>query len=306
MASALPLTPAARGSTTPSTCALEGCEEPVIRRPGGGRPRLYCSDGHRAEARRRRVAGGTAPDADDPLARTRLLLREALTRLDQAAAGSDARNDARLAALRAETTAQVLEAQQLAADAARRAESLWTQLEREREEWESARRALTEERERATAALHELTGALDGARAELEHELVRHHGDVEELTRRLHTQAAALAAAASETDDLRRTLADSGTALGRAERRAAQAETATRRGEEARRALEVRSARTEEQVKQATARVRQLEADLKQSRRDLVAERRQRGELVAELRRQRPGGLQPQPRRTPRRGSAIS
>lgn len=299
-------TSATIGAATPVTCALEGCEAPVVRRAGGGRPRLYCSDRHRAEARRRRVAGRAAPEGDEPLTHARRLLRDALSRLDQAATGDDARNGAQLAALRAETTAQVLEAQQLAADATRRAEAYWTQLEHERAEWETARRTLLEDRARATDALHELTGSLDGARDELERELVRHHGDVEELTRRLHAQTAACTAVTSKAEDLRRALADRDTALENATRRATSAEAEARRNDNARRGLEVRMARTEEQGKHAAARVRQLEADLKQSRQDLVAERRQRGRIVSELRRQLGGNPPAPPRRPPRRGTTVS
>lgn len=267
-------------------CALEGCDQYVVRQPGGGRPRLYCSDRHRAEARRRRLAAGAAPADDDPVAQVRRLLREALTRLDQASAGNDAREGARLTAIRAEATGQVLEAQQLAADAARRTEAAWSELEAAHAQWAAQRRALLDERQRAIAALDEATGALDGTRAALDQELVRHHGDVEELTRRLQVQAAAHASAVSELETLRGSVSDMREALERAERRAAQAEAAAHRNDEARRDLDIRAARAGEQAKQMTARVRQLESDLKQSRKDLVAERRQRGTIVATLRRE--------------------
>src|SRR5258708_36510885 len=50
-------------TTPPTTCALPGCDNSVEQPVGGGRPRLYCSDSHRAAARRVRLGdagdGGT-------------------------------------------------------------------------------------------------------------------------------------------------------------------------------------------------------------------------------------------------------
>lgn len=181
----------------PTTCALEGCGAPVERRAGGGRPRLYCSDAHRALARRRRLRQPAGEP--DPLVEARALLVRAVERLEQASAASPAPEDpAAVAEARARATAEVLAAQQVAARAARDGAAARRRLEAERAEWETERRALHARNERdeteiarLAAETERLAGALEGARAELETELLRHHRDVEELQAALERRSPA-------------------------------------------------------------------------------------------------------------------
>jgi chromosome segregation ATPase len=282
-----------------TACALHGCDVPIVRRAGGGRPRLYCSDAHRAEARRRRLnpaaaAGCTAGDGgsshrrDDGLEGARSLLVQALARLDHVAAGAP-QDDARVAAIRAEATGEVLRAQQAAADAARREEDVEARLRRERTEWQETLRSLLGERAEQTRLIEELTGALDGARAELEQELLRHHEDAARADSLLQAQRESHE---TEIEQLLSGLAETGerlaAALGTAEQAEARAQRAealladrTAEGVE----LEIRSARMEEQSRQAADRLAETKAELDRLRRELTDERRHHRAVEAELRR---------------------
>jgi len=125
-------------------CALPGCDVEFPRRQGG-RPRLYCSDAHRAEAHRRRQS---APED------TETLLRRLLASIAQA--GADAPGEAALAQARAEAAEQVARARAEEALALSRAED--------------AEAALAEREEEATALADELDqvkGTLVATREEL-------------------------------------------------------------------------------------------------------------------------------------------
>jgi len=136
---------------TPSTsgievtlCALVGCDTPITPRVGG-RPRLYCSDAHRAEAHRRRVR--QVPDTES-------LLRQALSSLE--APEPPGKKDAALAAVRAEM------AEALAAAALESAEAL-----ARAEEAEAALAERYEQIEAMTDELAQARGALEATREEL-------------------------------------------------------------------------------------------------------------------------------------------
>lgn len=168
------------GSLGLPACALEGCDTPVVRHDGGGRPKLYCCDAHRALARRRRLRSRGAQQ-DVRQAQAIEALRQAVALVEEAVAVPASSAEARLAEARAQATAQVLEAQRLAADAARELVTVRRRYEEERARWEAA---LTEARQREAldrALADELRAALEGARAELEDELLRHHRDVQAL-----------------------------------------------------------------------------------------------------------------------------
>lgn len=277
-------------------CALDGCEVPVVQRSGGGRPRLYCSDSHRAEARRHRLRsaqtpaeGGTPVSAGDgELEKVCTLLRAALAGVERARTAAP-RDEALVAAARAEATAEVLRAQQVAADAARHAAAARDQLAREQGEWQSALEEVSRDRAEHARALEELSGALDGARAELEHELLGHHEDAERAESILQAQRAAHAAdveqLSAELDELRRRLAGALGAADQAEEHALRAQQLVAERSTATLALEVRVARAEEQARQATARLEEAREELARLRTELATERRHHRAVETELRR---------------------
>ncbi len=285
------------------TCALEGCQVPVVRKPGGGRggrPRLYCSDAHRAEARRRRLGAGsgwllaraTPPAGDGPaiaipdhLDRLRTLLAEALSTIEVAA--RDARVSARphrdevlIATIRAETTAEVLRAHQAAADATRHAAAAEHRLEQEREDWRAALDGLASERGERERVIDELTGALEGARAELETELLRHHADAERTDALLQAQGLAhetqVMELTEELDQLRDRLTEATVDAEESRHRAARAEQLLEDRSAELVALEVRAARADEQARQVAERLDETKGELERVRRELADERRRR------------------------------
>lgn len=287
-----------------SVCALHGCDVPIVRRPGGGRPRLYCSDAHRAEARRRRLSpeggfsgaplagvvgdGASSRGRDDTLEGARALLVQALTRLDRVAAGAP-HDDARVAAIRAEATGQVLRAQQAAADAARREADVEERLQQERSEWRETLQSLLGERAEQARLIEELTGAVEGARAELEQELLRHHEDAARADSLLQAQRASHE---TEIEQLLSDLVETGERLAGALGAAEHAEARAQRAEDllAERTavtveLEIRSARIEEQSRQAENRLAETKAELDRLRRELTDERRHHRAVEADLRR---------------------
>lgn len=287
------------------TCALDGCAAAVVRRPGGGRPRLYCSDAHRAEARRRRLSspGTSTPEAltgageGQGLGAARALLVEALARIDDVEAASP-RDEVLVAAIRAEATEQVLRAQQAAADAARQAAAAEERLARERGEWQVTLGALVAERSEQARTIEELVGALEGVRAEFEAELLRHHADAARAESILESQRTAhdaeLAQAASDIAELRQCLVDAVAAGEHADQRAARAEQTLAERAAAAVDLEVRAARAEEQSRQAAERLKEAKGDLDRLRRELGDERRHHRTVEAELRRQESRGGQGQ------------
>lgn len=165
--------------TAGATCALEGCEVPITRQGGGGRPKRYCSDAHRALARRRRLRQGDAAP-DDLATRAVEALRSAVLLVEEAVAAPSGLQ-AQLAEARAQATAQVLEAQRMAADATRELVEARRRFDEERRRLQAE---LAEGRDRAArdrTTITELDAALEGARAELKAELLRHHRDVRAL-----------------------------------------------------------------------------------------------------------------------------
>lgn len=134
-----------------AVCALAGCDAEFPRRQGG-RPRLYCSDAHRAEARRRRVASPEDPET---------LIRRLVEALGHH--GGDGHDDVVLAQVRAETATQVARARAETAAALARAEEAEAVLaEREAELAEGAD-ALAEVRAALAAAQDALARANDEA-----------------------------------------------------------------------------------------------------------------------------------------------
>ena len=165
--------------TAGATCALEGCEVPIARQSGGGRPKRYCSDAHRALARRRRLRQGDA-GSDDLATRAVESLRSAVLLVEEAVAAPSGLQ-AQLAEARAQATAQVLEAQRMAADATRELVEARRRFDEERSRLQAELAAGHDRAARDRTTITELEAALEGARAELEAELLRHHRDVRAL-----------------------------------------------------------------------------------------------------------------------------
>jgi hypothetical protein len=161
-----------------TACALEGCDTTVVQHDRGGRPKLYCSDAHRALARRRRLRSERTR-GEDLGGRAVEALRHAATLVEEALA--TAAGQAHLAEIRAQATTQVLEAQRLAADATRELAAARRRFHHEQARLESELVAARERHARDKVTIEELQAALDGARAELEAELLRHHRDVQAL-----------------------------------------------------------------------------------------------------------------------------
>lgn len=271
-------------------CALEGCDAAVVQPAGGGRRRLYCSNAHRAEARRRRLATAPEPAPADVLgaALERLgVVVDDLARHRSALAAVDpSRQAAETARLRAETTAQVLAAQQSAADAAADAARARDELGAERDQRQG-------DRERYEAETEELRTALSTARANaaaatdaVDQAVIAHR---EELERR--DEAAAKAAAVHEHEVVRllAELEQSKTALATTEARAQAADDRASRSEADRqRAVEhaatVESSLAKARVDLATAR---SAADAATLRADDLAQRLENAEAELRAERQR-------------------
>lgn len=275
---------------------------PVVRSASGGRPRLYCSDAHRAEARRRRLGGApAAPAPDDPLGAVRRLLFEASAQLD--AAPRLPSYDAVLAEARAQATAEVLRAQQAAADALRRAASAEERLAEEGARWAETLREREASLEAQVRRAAELEHALGGARDALESELIAHHEDVHALQAALEThravheaacrsweaelgewqgaEAQARAALDAADERARRAEADAADAHGRARAAAARAAACDRQTTEAAR----RAQEAERRAGESDAAAAQLRQELAAVTAERDAARRERSGLLVELRR---------------------
>src|SRR6185437_7927022 len=243
-----------------SICALPGCDQPIVQPTGGGRPRQYCSDAHRAEARRRRLAGERGGDTAIEL------LGEALRQL-QSDAPPAVRTAAVVAEVRAQATADVLAAQREAAAARREALDADRQLGEQRE--------LIGTLGNQVAALQrqvaELQGALDGARDALEAEVVQHHQDVQAADHRVAAMAAIHRQqqddAAAELDRYRTDTVAAEARRADAADRAAKAEAEAADVQRVVAHLELRANRAEMATEQ-------VESRLAQARDDLAAERR--------------------------------
>ncbi|MGH9082861.1 MAG: hypothetical protein ACRDWN_05905 [Acidimicrobiales bacterium] len=235
----------------------------------GGRPRLYCSDAHRAEARRRRLgAEGGAAGEGDSLAGAADLLEQVVERLHRAAA--PAGPDPALAEERARATAELLRAQELAASAARRAADAEDRLAGERDAWEIGRAEGLATLAEQVAEADELRLALEGAERALDEELLRHHADVAEAEERFRAQAAiertVRAAIEVEVDRLRRELATAEGLGAAAADRLVRAEAEVRTWQERAGEVERRAAGAEVRSERLTLRTADLEAGIEEAR----------------------------------------
>lgn len=238
-----PSSPAGAGT---SVCALDGCDVPVLQPAAGGRRRLYCSNAHRAEARRRRLVEAPDPAPGDVVGGTVVRLASVLEDLRGFEATLRAVDPGlqslELARVRAEATAEVLAAQQASAKAAEEAARNSERLATERAGWERERTALqgeidglrstaTDARERAASTQEALDAAI-GA----------HRGALDE-----RDQLAARAAAAHEQEvaRLNEQLERSATALAAAQARAEASDHRASRAEEAARDAVAHAAATE-------------------------------------------------------------
>ena len=271
-----------------SICALAGCGVPVVQPAGGGRRRLYCSNAHRAEARRRRLVEAPEPAPGDllgpALARLGAVLEDlrgyeaTLRSIDPGLQAME------IARIRAEATAEVLAAQQAGAKAAEKAARSSERLAVERAGWERERAALGDEvdelRAAAAAARERATSAQDG----LETALAVHRAELDE---RDHLAARVAAAHEQEASRLSEQLDQSRTAVSAAQaradaadRRAAGAEDAARTAAEhavekeaSMSRLQVDLAKAQAAAESARQRAGSAERLLEQARADLQAER---------------------------------
>ncbi len=279
-------------------CALAGCAEVVVQPPGGGRRRLYCSNAHRAEARRRRLAESPESAPGDLLgpAVARLAsvlddLRSYETTLRSIDPGIQA---AEMARVRAQATAEVLAAQQLGATAAEDAARVTSRLASERAAWEAdhaaheaeadeLRAAVARSREAATAAQDALEAAMGAHRAEIDERDrraartdTRHQEETNRLSGELDEARIALAAALARADaaDHRAAAAE------HAARTAAQqlAETDAAMGQ-----LRIELTSAQVAMDSATQRAEQAEGLVDLTRAELAAERDRHDVSLAEL-----------------------
>jgi len=304
-----------------SVCALAGCEVAVVQPAGGGRRRLYCSNAHRAEARRKRLVETRDPAPGD-------LLGPALGRL--AAVLDDLRGceaalrsidpdlqAMEIARIRVESTAEVLAAQQAGAKAAEEAARSSERLAAERTGWEVERSALRDEveelrtagaaaRERATSAQDALEAALAAHRAELDerdHLAARAAAAHEQEASRLAEQldqsrtAASAAQARAEAADHRAASADQ--AARQAAERGAGTEASMNR-------LQVEVAKAEAAVDSANQRAASAERLLEQARADLQSERDRHDTSLSELHDQLAQLIARKPTRRPATKSASA
>jgi DNA repair exonuclease SbcCD ATPase subunit len=286
-------TPTADGAKA-SVCALAGCEVAVVQPAGGGRRRLYCSNAHRAEARRKRLVETPDPSPGDLLgpALGRLAavlddLRGYETTLRSIDPGVQAMEIARI---RAESTAEVLAAQQAGAKAAEEAARSSERLAAERTGWEVERTALRDEVEELRAAGAAATERATSAQDALEAALAAHRAELDE---RDHLAARAAAAHEQEASRLAEQLDQSRTAASAAQaraeaadHRAASADQAARQAAEraagteaSMNRLQVEVAKAEAAVESANQRAASAERLLEQARADLQSERDESGAM---------------------------
>jgi len=198
-----------------AVCALPGCDVEFPRRQGG-RPRLYCSDGHRAEAHRRRRSGPEDPET---------LVRRLLASIGQT--GSDAAGETALAEARAEAAAELARARSETAQALGRAEAAEAALAEREDDAEALAAELARARTELESTRAEVARALEEATFERHVHAQRAREDLA-LVRAEH--AAERAAWAQE----RRALLERyETARYEAARAEAAAEAAERRADEA-------------------------------------------------------------------------
>lgn len=297
-----------------SVCALAGCDVAVVQPAGGGRRRLYCSNAHRAEARRRRLVETPDPAPGD-------LLGPALARL------SSVLDDLRgyeatlrsvdpglqameIARVRADATADVLAAQQAGARAAEEAARSSERLAAERAGWEVERTALRDEveelraagataRERATAAQDVLEASLATHRAELDerdHLAARaaaaHEQEAGRLAEQLDQSRTAVSAAQARADAADHRAAGAEEAARKAAERVAETETSMSR-------IQVEVAKAQAALDSANQRAASAERLLEQARADLQIERDRNDASLSQLHERLAQLIAPKPTRRP-------
>ena len=287
------------GQVVPTVCALAGCGKSVVQPGGGGRKRLYCSNAHRAEARRRRLAEIPDPSPADALSGTVQRLTDVvdeLRRHEESLRSIDpTRQAAEGARVRAEATAEVLAAQQAAAaataEAARAndqmasAAAAWRErLEGLEDELEASRSATRSAREAAASAQDELDDARRALRLEID-------SRDEAAARAASAHEAEARRLSQETERLRTAAAAAEARAEAADRRASDAEAAARdaveqlveTNNEAQR-LRVELERSQGTLALAAARAETAERRHDEMRTELAAERDRRDIATAELR----------------------
>jgi len=252
-----------------SACALDGCDVPVLQPAGGGRRRLYCSNAHRAEARRRRLVGAPDPSPGDVVGATVVRLTSVLDDLRGFEATLRAVDPGlqavELARVRAGATAEVLAAQQAGAKAAEDAARSSERLATERAGWEQQRTALQDEIESLRAATTAAIQRAAAAEEAMEAARVAHRA-VLDARDQLATKAAS--AHEQETVLLAEQLDQTRTALAAAQARAE--------------AGDLRAAGAEESAREAAAHAAQTEAAM--TRLELDIARAQAGMASADQR----------------------
>ena len=119
-------------------------------------------------------------------------LRQAAAQVEAVLAAPDGSLEMQLAEMRAQATAQVLEAQRHAADVARQLVETRRRFDDDRARWRGREVAAGEQAARSRATIAELRAALEATKAELRDELVQHHRDVEAVREELRARGATI------------------------------------------------------------------------------------------------------------------
>ena len=283
---------------TTTVCGLAGCDVAVVQPAGGGRRRLYCSNAHRAEARRRRLANAAEPSSPDVLGASLDRLAGVLAELtryrDTVAAVDPARQAAETARMRAETTAEVLAAQQAAAKAAEEVARVQAELTAQRVDREAERASHHAELEELRAALAAARSNAASAQDALDQALVAHSDELQLRDRRAVATAAAHQEEATRLlDDLEEARLSVATAEARADAaddRAGRSEAAQKRladelaaSEKARHRLDLDLAKAQANTLASTQRAEDLARRLEGAQSDLETERRRHDASLSQL-----------------------
>jgi chromosome segregation ATPase len=304
-----------------SVCALAGCDVAVVQPASGGRRRLYCSNAHRAEARRKRLVEAPDPAPGEllgpALARLTAVLDDlrgyeaTLRSIDPGIQAME------IAKVRAEATADVLAAQQAGARAAEEAARSSERLGKERAGWEVERTSLRDEVEQRRAAGAAARERATSAQDALEAALGAHRGDLDE---RDHLAARAAAAHEQEASRLAEQLDQSRTAASAAQARAEAAdhraasaeETARKATERAAAAeasltrLQVEMAKGQSAMESANQRASAAERLVEHARAELQAERDRHDSSLSQLHEQLAELIARKPTRRPATKSASA
>ncbi|MDQ1391868.1 MAG: hypothetical protein QOF30_845 [Acidimicrobiaceae bacterium] len=282
------MTDQSRPGPEAGVCALAGCGEPVVQPAGGGRRRLYCSNAHRAEARRRRLADSPQPAPGELLSPALERLGAVLTDLRGYEATlrsiDPGRQAVEIARVRAEATAEVLAAQQNAANVAEAAARTGEQLAAERTAWErehsdheaaiaKLRAEVSTARDRAASTQDALDAALTAHRADLDRRdllaaqaAAAHEDEIGRLSEQLDQTRTAVSAAKARADAADQRAAHAEDAYRKAAQHAAETEASMNR-------LRVDMANAHAAEEAATVRADTAERLLDQARTELQTER---------------------------------